>query len=191
MDRIWGKIMEGKEYDINKSKNDESLGSWLRRLVIYVIIALILRFFVFNITLVDGKSMFPTLDDGDRLITEKISLNWREVKRGDILVIHAPDKVNQNYIKRVVAVAGDRIELIDGKVYLNGEVLNEKYVVDNPTHPYRNISSWDIEEGQVFVMGDNRGASNDSRSFGPIDVNQVMGVSIFRLFPFSKFGILN
>lgn len=183
--------MEGKENSINQLKSDETLGSWLRRLVIYILIALILRFFVFNITLVDGKSMYPTLDDGDRLITEKISLNWREVKRGDILVIHAPDKVNQNYIKRVVAVAGDRIELKDGLVYLNGEVLKEKYIVDNPTHPYRGVSVWDIKEGQVFVMGDNRGASNDSRSFGPIDVKEVMGISIFRLFPFSKFGLLN
>lgn len=183
--------MEGKENTINQPKGDESLGSWLRRLVIYIIIALLLRFFVFNITLVDGKSMYPTLDDGDRLITEKLSLNWRKVKRGDILVIHAPDKVNQNYIKRVVGIAGDHIELIDGKVYLNGEVLKENYIVDNPTFPYRGISSWDIQEGQVFVMGDNRGASNDSRSFGPIDEKEVMGVSIFRLFPFSKFGKLN
>lgn len=177
--------------DKNVKKGDgESLFSWIRTLLIYVLIALFFRFFIFNITVVDGESMLPTLHNGDKLITEKISLYFKNVNKGDIVVVHAPDRSGQNYIKRVIGVAGDHVEIVDAKLYINGELQNEDYINGKDTFAYTDVTSWDIKEGQVFVLGDNRNASNDSRSFGPIEIGEVVGISVLRIFPLSGIGTL-
>ncbi len=175
----------------NKKESNEGLGTFLRELVVMIGIALLIRFFVFNITAVDGTSMIPTLQDGDKLITSKISVILRKPKFGEIVVIKAPSHDGRNFIKRVIGLPGDRIEIKDQKVYRNGEQLSEEYTISQYTYPDME-SSWQIEGDRIFVMGDNRlpGGSNDSRRFGSVPLKDVIGISMFRIWPFSRAGKL-
>lgn len=169
-------------------KNTNESSSWLVTLAIYLLIALAIRYFIFNITAVDGLSMYPNLDDGDKLITQKVSLYYREPERGEIVVIQAPDAdKGVFYIKRVVGLAGDTISLEGGDVYINGEKYEEDYLQGVETDPMiSGKDSWQVEEGQIFVMGDNRPSSKDSRIFGPVDVDSVIGISEVRILPINK-----
>ena len=112
-------------------------------------------------------------------------------KRGDVVVLEAPDTSNKDYIKRVIGVEGDKVEIIDGKVYVNEELLVEDYIEgDSYTHVY-NENSWIVPKGEVFVLGDNReeGASKDSRYFGCVSIESIKGVTGFRYYPFdNRFG---
>lgn len=165
--------------------------SWIASLFLYIGIALLIRMFIFNITAVDGLSMYPSLDNGDKLITQKVSLYYREPEVGEIVVLEAPSNPKDNYIKRVIAKEGDEVRIEDLRVYINGEEIDEPYINEGGTSP--NIPEedhWLVPEDHIFVMGDNRGASNDSRSFGPIHEDTIIGISEFRILPIAKFGKL-
>ena len=141
---------------------------------------------------VRGASMEPNLHTGDRLITSKISYKFEDMKRGDIVVIHSPRNYDIQYIKRLIGLPGDIILINDGKVSINGEQLQEPYL-DVETRVW---DGWSIQEnvpftvpeGYVFVMGDNRPNSSDSREFGPIPFDYVVGKAIYRYFPPQKMG---
>lgn len=164
--------------------------SWIASLFLYLGIALLIRYFVFNITAVDGMSMYPTLDNGDKLITQRVSLYFREPEVGEVVVFKNP-LGKEHFIKRVIAREGDQVEVKDGQVLVNGEAREENFINGNETLPnYPDQTSWQVGEGEIFVMGDNRGASNDSRSFGPIKIKSLVGISEFRVYPFSKIGKL-
>lgn len=163
--------------------------SWLLTLFFYIGIALLIRLFVFNITAVSGLSMYPTLNNKDKLFTQKVTLYFDDPEVGDIVVLKAPDGSGDNYIKRVIAKAEDEVEIKEGKVYVNGNPLEEDYINGDETTP--NLigqDKWTIPDGHFFVMGDNRQASNDSRSFGPIAKEEIIGISEYRLLPFEKMG---
>lgn len=174
----------------NKEPKSEAL-EWIKSIVTAIIIAVLIKTFVFNTTYVLGNSMYPTLHERDRLFAIKVPLYFGGPQRGDVIVLKAPDSADKDYIKRVIGVEGDKVEIIDGKVYVNGELLKEDYIEDGAyTHIY-NDNVWVVPKGQVFVLGDNReeGASKDSRYFGCIDIDSVKGVTGFRYFPFdSRFG---
>jgi len=161
---------------------------WIIHIVIAVVIGFLIVTFVAQRTIVHDVSMQPTLYEGDNLIVEKISPRINNLKRGDIIVFHEPQGDRQ-LIKRLIAVAGDTVEIKDGKVFVNGEALDENYIKGDFT-PQGEYSSLTVEEGKLFVLGDNRMNSRDSRSFGTIDISQVTGKAIFRFYPFNKIGIL-
>lgn len=167
---------------------------WASSIIWAIVIAVIIKMFIFNTTVVRGNSMFPTLEENDRLFAEKITLYFKSPGRGQIIVLEAPDDEDKDYIKRVVAVEGDTVSIIDGEVYVNEEKIEEPYIEENSyTHVY-DTNHWVVEEGKVFVLGDNReqGASKDSRYFGTIPTNSIKGITSFRFYPFSdKFGKLN
>lgn len=168
------------------------LMEWIKTIFIAVIVALCIKSFVFNTTLVIGESMYPTLQEKDRLFINKYSIPFKGYNRGDIVILRAPDVRNKSYIKRVIGVVGDTIEIIDGKVYLNGKMLEESYIEkDSYTHTYYE-EKWEVPEGYVFVLGDNRRewASKDSRFFGCIPVSSLKGKADYRYFPFDNFGKL-
>lgn len=141
---------------------------------------MIILVFLFRVVTVDGQSMVPTLQDGDRLILTDVTTRY---KRGEIVVISRPN--DDPLVKRVIAVGGDTIDLRDGHVYLNGELLEEPYL-DQETY---DISTGPpdfpltVPKGKVFVMGDNRGNSLDSRFYevGFIDVHQILGKVVVHL----------
>jgi signal peptidase I len=176
--------------DEGKKKNNEAL-EWIRSIIAAIVIALVIKTFVFNTTYVLGNSMYPTLHERDRLFALKVPLYFNGPSRGDIIVLEAPDSPEKDYIKRVVGISGDTVEIEDGEVYLNGEILEEDYLEGNPyTHIY-NDSIWVVQEGEVFVLGDNReeGASKDSRYFGTISLDTVKGITDFRYYPIDdRFG---
>jgi len=166
---------------------------WMKSIAIAVIIAVLIKTFLFNTTYVIGYSMYPTLHEKDRLFTNKIAFILGEPKRGDIVVLKAPDEPNKDYIKRVIGIAGDKVEILDGNVYVNGDKLTEDYIEEGSyTYTY-DENSWEVKEGYVFVLGDNRskGASKDSRYLGLISVDDIKGKASYRYFPFdSRFGSL-
>ena len=183
--------MENNNKD--EGKKSETF-EWIKSIGTAIIIAVLIKAFVFNTTYVLGNSMLPTLHEKDRLFALKVPLYFDGPHRGDVIVLEAPDTNNKDYIKRVVGIEGDKVEIIDGKVYVNNEVLVEEYIDDNAfTHIY-NESSWEVGPGEVFVLGDNReeGASKDSRYFGNIAIDSIKGITGFRYFPFdNRFGNIN
>ncbi len=175
----------------NDKKNKSETIEWIKSIVTAVVIAIIIKTFIFNTTYVLGYSMYPTLHEKDRLFALKVPLYFKGPDRGDVIVLEAPDNTNKDYIKRVIGIAGDKVEIIDGKVYVNDKVLEEDYIAkDAFTHTYEE-SSWIVPPGEVFVLGDNReeGASKDSRYFGCISIKSIKGITGFRYFPFdNRFG---
>ncbi|MBQ9963794.1 MAG: signal peptidase I [Clostridia bacterium] len=152
------------------------------------LIAIVLIFtFVFRLVDVDGTSMLNTLHDKERLILSSLPYT---PTRGDIVVVDQGDN-KQPLIKRVIGLAGDTVAIDEetGEVYLNGEVLNEPYV-DVPTAMEMMVGEITVPEGNVFVMGDNRAAGHslDSRTFGCIDEDRLIGKAVFRLTPFNRMG---
>ncbi|HEX6990120.1 MAG TPA: signal peptidase I [Bacillota bacterium] len=160
----------------------------LETLVIAVALALLIRGFVVESFLVQGSSMEPTLHHGDRLLVNKIAYRIGSPQSGDIVVFHAPLGEDRDYIKRVIAGPGDRIRIEDGVPYVNGEPLSEPYVArpDDGSMP-----EMVIPPGAVFVMGDNRRNSQDSRAFGYVGVEAVVGKAMVVYWPPDAAGLLH
>lgn len=164
--------------------------SWIKTLVASFLIVFIINTFFLQIVFVNGTSMQPTLNGGDKLLTDKISKNFQ---RGDIVVIE--NEHTDNLIKRVIALEGEtiRIDFETGDVFIDDVLLDEPYVRGKTTSSYGFSGEATVPVGNVFVMGDNRNASNDSRNpdIGFIDVDNIFGLTFFRIYPFDAFGDLD
>jgi signal peptidase I len=165
-----------------KKKNE--LWEWIKALLIAVILAAVIRYFLFAPIVVDGLSMMPTLHDQDRMIVNKLSYEIGTPHRFDIIVFHAPE--GKDYIKRVIGLPGDRIEYKNDILYVNGKAYKEPYLdeykkqlVDGPlTDPFtlkEKIGRDTVPKGELFVMGDNRRFSKDSRHIGTVPLSKVVG----------------
>ncbi len=167
----------------------QSAIEWIRTIAIAILIAVLFKLFIGDTTRVKGNSMNDTLHNDDVLFVDKISMNISGLKRGDIVILDAPDEENTKYIKRVVGMPGDVVSIEDGKVYVNGEYYEENYTNTDTTNPITDESYWQLKDGEYFVMGDNRlvGQSNDSRAFGPITEESIVGHAVFRIYPFNSF----
>ncbi len=163
---------------------------WIKTIVISIVIALIITTFI-RPTLVRGQSMYPTLEENNYLIINKIPYMIHEPERGDIVVFKShlttADGKEKDLIKRVVAVEGDEIVIEEGRIYINGEELDEDYINGSYTPGSVEMT---IPKDHVFVMGDNRQNSLDSRDpkVGPVEVDSIRGKVLVRLFPFNKIG---
>jgi signal peptidase I len=179
----------------NKDKESSSdMMEWIKSILIAVVVAVLIKTFIFNSTYVLGNSMQPTLHEKDRLFAMKVPLYFSGPSRGDVIVISAPDDTNKDYIKRIIGIEGDKVEIVDGIVYLNGNILEEPYIAEGSYTQTYDEDTWEVPKGQVFVLGDNRadGASKDSRIFGPVDKDSIKGITGFRYFPFDgRFGKIN
>jgi signal peptidase I len=161
-------------------------------LVLTLIIFLGLQTFVAQPFQVKGPSMERTFEQGDYVLIDRLSPRWDDYSRGDVIVFHPPagfDSENTPFIKRVIGVAGDTVEVrSDGLVYVNGIALTEPYRYANdagvpgPTVA-QGLTRWVVPAGELFVMGDHREASEDSRVFGSIAVSSVIGRAVFRYWP--------
>lgn len=184
-----GGIALGEKQEKTTAKTE--IREWVKSILTAIILAFIIKTFIFNTTYVLGNSMSPTLHEKDRLFAIKVPLYFSGPDRGDVVVLEAPDDPRKDYIKRVIGIEGDRVDIIEGKVYLNGEELGEDYIQDGAyTHIYYE-DSWIVEEDEVFLLGDNRneGASKDSRYFGCVKIESLKGITGFRYFPFdNRFG---
>jgi len=133
---------------------------------------------------VDGSSMEPSFHHGEFVVVNRLSYKFGTYDMGDVVVFRYPRDPDQEYIKRIIGVAGDNVHIDDGMVYLNGVVLDEPYIAAPP----RYSGSWDIPEGYVFVLGDNRNNSSDSHNWGPLQMENVIGKAVFIYWPLDEFG---
>jgi len=208
----------------NVSSNQKEAGvsflkeilQWLEAIVISIIIALLIRAFIFEPVEVQGQSMENTLYNNERLILYKLGYLFSEPKKGDIVVLQVQEgffkyipfienlpfikKINPfpqeiDYIKRVIGLPGDKIEIKGGHVFVNDEKLDENYTKGlTMERPFGSsgITSYPVivPEGKVFVLGDNRENSSDSRTIGFIDIKKIKGKAVFRFWPLNRFGKL-
>ncbi|MBI2596993.1 signal peptidase I [Candidatus Daviesbacteria bacterium] len=176
----------------------ESLGSHLidliQTLVVFGAIFALIYLFVAQFHKVSGNSMFPTMHSGDYLITEKISYKIGEHKRGDIIVLKNPRDESQDFIKRIIALPNDTIKIENSSVFVNGGLIKENYLPqDTPTHAGSFLSegtSIKLSQNQYFVLGDNRNHSSDSREWGSITKEEIVGRAFFRYWPPNSVGLL-
>jgi signal peptidase I len=152
-----------------------------------VLIAIFITLFLAQATQVYGQSMEPNLHAGQRLIVEKISYRLHSPRRGDIVVLRLPEQRGNFLIKRVVGLPGEMLEIHDGLMFIDGQALNEPYL-DQTMH--RSMPARRIPDDSIFVMGDNRGFSNDSRSFGPVPLDDVIGRAWIRYWPPDQVGLV-
>lgn len=158
-----------------------------------VVLYLIITTFVVQTYQVQQVSMLDTLQPNQHLLIDKLTPRFDDYSRGDIIVFHPPDTSEGDipYIKRIIGVGGDHVEIHDGAVWVNGAKLDEPYV--NPKYkiePGPDQSAWDVPVGSLFVMGDHRDRSTDSRYFGTVPVSSVIGRAVVRIWPLSDAGIL-
>ncbi|MCY7331723.1 MAG: signal peptidase I [Pseudanabaena sp. CAN_BIN31] len=161
-------------------------GETIRIFVAALAIALFLRTFIVEPRFIPSGSMEPTLQVGDRILVDKISQQWQAPERGDILIFYPPKSpaIEDNtkaYIKRLIGIEGDRIAVKNGKVYRNGEALNESYIAEAPRYTMREVI---VPKGYYWMMGDNRNHSNDSHIWGFLPKENVIGKASLRFFPF-------
>ena len=168
-------------------------------LVLTALIFLGIQTFVAQPFRVEGGSMETTLLPDEYVLVDKLTPRWAPYARGDIVVLNPPQAFERGgtpFIKRVIGVPGDRIQLIDGSVYVNGTALDERYLfavggVRQPTEPTRGgQSEWLVPNGELLVMGDHRENSADSRVFGPVAISSIVGRAWLRYWPVDTFGIL-
>lgn len=163
-----------------KSKGREALG-WIVAIAAAVAAAFLIRAFLFEFIVVDGPSMNPTLETGERLGVEKVSRYGSLPERGDIVIVHYPRRT-ENFVKRVVGLPGETVQVIDSTVYINGAPIAEDYT---NTLPYADFGPVVVPEDEIFVMGDNRSNSTDSRAIqvGTIPRDAIVGRAMFIAWP--------
>ncbi len=183
-------------------KRIRTLVEWVAVVVGALAMALLIKTFLVQAFYIKWDSMEPTLLAGDRLMVDKISYRWGDISRGDIVVFEGPSLQaghdDEALIKRVVGLEGEMVELRDGNVYVDGSLLGEAYLEPGTiTSNRRNIpgcvnspspTRCFIADGTVFVLGDNRETSRDSRFFGPVDADRIVGRAWLRFWPLSEFG---
>lgn len=212
------------------SKTTKNVLEWIECIIIAVVLALLIRYFVGTPTIVKMRSMYPTLVEGDRLILNRLPKTFNKMpNRGDIITFEEPSKLSylesevdlsnpvaqynnepksligkfeyyvlewnkRSYIKRVIALPGEHVEIKDGKVYIDGKELDEsEYLKDSvvtEAGPNGVFTDFVVPEGYVFAMGDNRPESGDCRRFGCIPLEKIEGTVVIRFWPFSKFGTI-
>jgi signal peptidase I len=162
-------------------------GVWLRDLVISLAISAFIIIFLYQPVKVEGTSMMPSLVDQERIFVNKFVYRLEPIERGDIVVFRYPYDPSKSYIKRVIGMAGDRIRINSGQVYVNGEALDESYVppeyADSRSSPEAVVPA-----NSYFVLGDHRSMSDDSRNFGPVNQSFIYGKAVFGYWPMDKLG---
>lgn len=148
------------------------------------VVAMLVQAFIVKPFTIHQVSMQPTLLEGDRILLNRLSYHFRDPESGDIIVFHSPVTEGEDLVKRVVAVAGDRVEIRDGSLYVNGERRVEPYLMEQDFRG--ELEETLVPEGMVFVMGDNRNNSGDSRYFGPIDNESIIGCAFCVYWPIGR-----
>lgn len=180
----------------NKDKKQKSMAREVGSLILYCAIVLLATFlivkFVAQRTEVIGSSMYPTLESGDNLIVEKVSYRLHAPKRFDIIVFPYPEDPSVRYIKRIIGLPGETIQIADEKIYINGQVLEENYGAEPITYPGVAADPITLGDDEYFVLGDNRGNSKDSRYevVGNIHRKDIIGRAWVRIWPVSKWAVL-
>ena len=170
-------------------ERSNSLALWLRDLLVSAAASVLIITFLYQPVRVEGTSMLPRLEDRDRLFINKFVYRIEAVERGDIVVFHYPRDPEKSYIKRVIAVPGDRIRIDRGQVWLNGRALREGYVPEE-YRDTRSMAEMVVPDDSYFMMGDHRSISSDSREFGPVERSLIYGKAVFVYWPAKDAGVV-
>jgi signal peptidase I len=165
------------------------LRSWVLDLLIAIGVSFFIILFVYQPVRVEGGSMEPGLEDQEKIFINKLVYRWESISRGDIVVFRYPRDTRKSFIKRVIALPGDRVSISYGHVYVNGKLIDEPYVpeeyLDTRSYPEKVVPA-----NAYFVLGDHRSMSNDSRDFGPVLRSYIYGKAVFGYWPVEKLGVL-
>lgn len=169
------------------------LFSFLETVIVALVITVVLYLFVMTPHEVVGNSMHPTYKNGEYLMANKISYKLHKPERGDVIIFKYSD--TQDFIKRIIGLPGDTVMLKDGKIYINGVILNEsdylsESIYTNGQDYLKEGQSITVPEGEYFVCGDNRNHSSDSRAFGSVKLQNIKGKAWIVYFPFSQFRLV-
>jgi signal peptidase I len=156
----------------------------LETILLTIVIFLMIRFAVENYR-IEGYSMEPNFHDGQFLLVNKLIYYLHPPERGDVIVFRFPPNPSKNYIKRVIGLPGDRVEIVEGRVYVNDQLLSEPYPLNNAAYTYGPVV---VEPDEFFVLGDNRGQSSDSHSWGFVPRTDVIGEALWTYWPPELFG---
>ncbi|HEY6412094.1 MAG TPA: signal peptidase I [Edaphobacter sp.] len=163
--------------------------SWMRDMVVSVVVSAFIIIFLYQPVRVEGTSMLPMLEDQDRLFINKMAYKIGDIHRGDVVVFLYPHDHTKSYIKRVIALPGDDLRIDHGQVYVNGQAIKEKYVpvqyADDRSQP-----GLVVPGNEYFVMGDHRSISSDSRDFGPVERDLIYGKAAFVYWPMDQAGVV-
>lgn len=208
------------------NENVKEVFEWIYCIIIALVLALLFRYFIGTPTVVQQRSMYPTLKENQRLLLNRtFRITGKEIKVGDIITFEAPsesftrynvsqsnpvakydyefdnlfqkfmyyviEKTKTSYIKRVVAVEGNHVEIKDNKIYINGNELEEEYLSDDVVTESQVFTDFIVPEGYIFAVGDNRTKSKDCRELGCIPVEKVEGIVVLRFWPLDVFGKVN
>jgi signal peptidase I len=194
MDESAPSVGAGRLDDVRRKDRSglRNIIEWVAIIAAALIVALVIKTFLFQAFYIPSESMEPTLKPGDRVLVNKLSYDLHGIHRGDIVVFKRPpaeagDPTIKDLIKRVVGLPGDTIEARNGQVYINGQPLKESYLP--PGTVTTNLPLQKISPGQYFVMGDNRTNSKDSRYIGTIPGSLIVGRAFIRVWPISKIGL--
>ncbi len=163
------------------------LRGWTRDLLLAVGLAMVIIIFLYQPVKVEGTSMAPLLTDQERIFINKFVYRFEPIGRGDVVVFWYPLDRSKSFIKRVVGLPGETVEIRQGRVYVNGKRLNEPYVPPQ----FTDVSTFGpvrVPPDEYFVMGDHRASSNDSRVFGPVPDRYIYGKAVFAYWPMERFG---
>ena len=165
-------------------------GRSLLREIMETVILTVILFLILNTTTgrfqVRGSSMEPTLHDGQYLVISKLTYWIHPPERGDIIVFHPPHDPDEDYIKRIVGLPGERIEIREETVWVSGTPLDESYIADNAHYS----NTWELGENEYFVLGDNRGNSNDSHNWGTLPPENIVGKAWLCYWPPEAWGLV-
>src|ERR1700691_166672 len=162
---------------------------WVRDLLVSLAISAFIIIFLYQPVKVEGTSMMPGLEDQERIFVNEFVYRWEPIQRGDIVVFRYPRDTSKSYIKRVIGVAGDRVRIEDGQVFVNGRALDEDYVPTDYADS-RSYPEIKVPPNSFFVLGDHRTMSNDSRDFGTVNERYIYGKAVFGYWPMDKLGRL-
>jgi len=183
-------ILPNLDPEEEQDQQPSRLAVFFRELVETVLLALAL-FLVINLLTarvrVDGPSMEPSYYHNNRVVVSKVAYLLGDIQRGDVIVFPAPPNPDEDYIKRVIGLPGDVIEVRNGTVYVNGEGLVEPYI---SAPPLSNMRKTSVPPEMVFVMGDNRNVSSDSRAWGPLPIKDIIGKAVFVYWPLDRVGVV-
>lgn len=163
------------------------LRGWVRDLLIASGLALVIIVFLYQPVKVEGTSMTPLLHDQERIFINKFIYKYEPIQRGDVVVFWYPRDRNKSFIKRVIALPGETVEIRGGRVFVEDQLIEEPYVPPQYADS-TNFGPMRIRAGEYFLMGDHRSSSNDSRVFGPVAEELIYGKAVFAYWPMERFG---
>jgi signal peptidase I len=189
--------------DKSTKKGNNEMLEWLKAIIIAVILVFLIRWLLFKPFIVDGPSMKPNFHTGERLIVNEILYDIREPEKDEVIVFHVPSE-GRDFIKRVIAVAGDTVKVEGDIVYVNGEPIDEPYIqaeidsrqsqnlqYNDKDFPNSNYPDGKVPEGHIFVMGDNRSNSTDSRMIGYVPLEDIIGRADVIFWPLKEIEWIN